>query len=130
MLQMTVGAQYPIKIAGLEAILESGMFNEWQNANGGGSHRFKFVVDKSVCNLYDKEQTFSCNEHKQKDGKRGPSKAVESKHKQRRKEAVQEEMEYVLLIDLRPQQEQLGVKRKQGSEDNGPRKKKNKINSS
>jgi hypothetical protein len=40
-----------------------------------------FVIDESVYNLYDKDQTFSYNEPKQIGGKRGPTRAMESTHK-------------------------------------------------
>ena len=93
MLQMTIGSGHSINMDGLEKILNSGIFTEWENNHPDETLRLIFVVDVSADLEFIKEQTFRYTE--------SINKADRGRSKEKRREFVNSRVtQYVMKIDL------------------------------
>ena len=93
MLQMTVGSGHSINMDGLEKILNSGVFTEWENNHPEEPLRLIFVVDSSADSEFIKEQTFRYTQ--------STNKADRGRSKEKRREFVNSRVaQYVMKIDL------------------------------
>ena len=58
MLQMTVGEEHTVNMEGLEKVMNSGIFREWENEHPAEKLKLIFVVDSAVYSEYERKQTF------------------------------------------------------------------------
>jgi len=90
---MTVGSGHSINMNGLEKILNSGVFTEWENDHPEELLRLIFVVDSSADPEFIKEQTFRYTQ--------STNKADRGRNKEKRREFVNSRVaQYVMKIDL------------------------------
>jgi hypothetical protein len=103
LVQMTVGVDHEINIAGIEEVLEARVFGEWEDKHPDEKLRLIFIVHPSVF------------DHFQKQTYRYPNKEVEGtkirstdKRRKTRKDQVEDRVEqYVMTVDLKERLEQL-----------------------
>lgn len=99
-LQMTVGKDHPINVPGLEKILKSGIFAEWENENPTERIKFVFVLDEENEEI-DRKQSLAFGESEQKKTSEQLEQKKRRAERSRRQEAIEARIEqYALRVDL------------------------------
>jgi hypothetical protein len=93
MVQMTVGAEHGINVNGLESVLKSGIFTEWENQHPNELLKLVLIVDGQAYEKFRKDQAYTYNPEARKANNRSARDKkqmdLESRYKQ-----------YVMKVDL------------------------------
>jgi hypothetical protein len=103
LVQMTVGADHEINIAGIEDVLEAGVFTEWGDKHPDENLRLIFIVHPSVFDAFQKQTYRYSNEEVE-----GTKIRNTEKRKKMRRDRVEDRVEqYVMKVDLKETLERL-----------------------
>jgi hypothetical protein len=130
MLQMTVGTCHEINVSGLEDILKSKVFEEWQQQHPDEKLKMIFIVHPSVYEEFNKQSylyNYVAAEGNSKDDSKTRPRNTEKRREERKAFIESQVVQYVMTIDLEQRLtiiQQQGRKRQRDDLDSSDREEK------